>query len=337
MAGWAKQHLSNRHAQRPDNYRPGIHLHLLDLLDMRRQPLLNWQTPRAKVKSHRVGGFISRFRGRGMDFDESRLYQIGDDIRNIDWRVTARTGKAHTKIFREERERPVFVILDQMPSMFFASKKQFKAVLAAKICAQLMWQALAHGDRFGCLVFSAADHMEMKPASNRRSCMRLLQRIVDNHQLMVDKIYGAHSITQHSNNESPLAQTLKRLSFLAKPGSLVHIVSDFRLFDDTVKRRLSRISQHVDLHGIRITDVLDENLPPPGEYAISDGRDITSLDIGSDEQRQNYHRQQRQLSDNLQSFFLSHRGVYSEINTQGKQMFWGAGAAVSSLAEATAK
>ena len=93
----------------------------------------------------------SNFRGRGIDFEEVRNYQAGDDIRTIDWRVTARTGAAHTKLFREERERPVLVVVDQRNSMFFGSQFCFKSVLAAQLGALVAWSALSDNDRVGGL------------------------------------------------------------------------------------------------------------------------------------------------------------------------------------------
>jgi len=98
--------------------------------------------------------FPHPFGGRGIDFEETRIYQPGDDIRTMDWRVTARTGKPHTKVYREERERPTFFLVDYNPSMFFGSKVAFKSVIAAKTAAILAWAAAREGNRVGGLVFS---------------------------------------------------------------------------------------------------------------------------------------------------------------------------------------
>lgn len=102
-----------------------------------------------KVMAPQSGAYLSPFKGRGMDFEESRIYQDGDDIRNMDWRVTARTGTAHTKVFREERERSVLMWVDYRRPMFFATQGAFKSVLAARAAALLSWSAIAHGDQIG--------------------------------------------------------------------------------------------------------------------------------------------------------------------------------------------
>ncbi len=118
--------------------------------------------PRVRVVTS--GGHLSPYKGRGVEFDESRPYQPGDDLRTIDWRVTARTGKPHTKVFREERNRPVFVWLDLRRPMLFATRGEFKGVRAAEMAALIAWSAVAHGDRLGGLVFSESEHHELRPA-----------------------------------------------------------------------------------------------------------------------------------------------------------------------------
>jgi hypothetical protein len=121
----------------------------------------------AQNRSQQSGGYVSRFKGRGMEFDETRLYQPGDDIRSIDWRVTARTGKTHTKVFREERERPVFISVDDRLTMQFATRGVFKSVLAAKLAGLLAWAAEYHGDRIGGQIFSELECRELKPQNGR--------------------------------------------------------------------------------------------------------------------------------------------------------------------------
>ena len=132
---------------------------------------------RNRALSVLAGPNKSNFRGRGIDFEEVRNYQPGDDIRSIDWRVTARTGTAHTKLFREERERPVLVAVDQRSSMFFGSSHCFKSVLAAQLASLLAWSALDAGDRVGGLVFNDASHREIRPRRSRKTVLALLSQI----------------------------------------------------------------------------------------------------------------------------------------------------------------
>jgi uncharacterized protein (DUF58 family) len=306
----------------PQDFHYGIDLSLGQLIEMRNNPIIQWLAPNAKVKTNRVGGFRSRFKGRGMDFDEVRLYQIGDDIRNIDWRVTARTGEAHTKLFKEERERPVFVVLDHMPSMFFGTAEVFKSILASKIAAQLMWNTLTNGDRFGALLFSDKHHLEMKPSSNRRNCMQLLNKIVESHQTTLNDTFSVRKESPKDLQPAPknqLSDTLKRLKFLAKPGTLIHIVSDFNQFDESCQRHLSKLSQHTDIHCILVNDPIETKLPPNGVYGISDGTNQGVLNTGLLGIQQDYERAFLDRLTTIKDFSLSHKGIFTHIDTTFQQ------------------
>jgi uncharacterized protein (DUF58 family) len=334
MANWS--HLSHQFESAsadfddPD-FRPGIDLTLNQLLETRVKPVINWLAPNSTVKTNRVGGFRSRFKGRGMDFDEVRIYQVGDDIRNIDWKVTARTGEAHTKLFKEERERPVFVVLDQMPNMFFGTAQVFKSLIASHITAQLMWETLSNGDRFGALLFGENAHFEMKPSGNRRNCMRLLSRIVKNHEVTLKTCFSktAQTVNQDNptikdNNESPanhnqLQETLKRLRYLAKPGSVIHVVSDFSQFDETCERQLSQLSQHADIHCVLVNDPIESQLPPAGIYGITDGTQNGLLNTNQAQLRKRYAKAFEDKVEKIKDFAISHRGLFTAIDTNYQQ------------------
>ena len=141
----------NIEKNRQDGSHPdqGVRLTVDELLALRRDALGLDLTSRYRVSSTLAGGYRSKFRGRGMDFDEVRTYQPGDDIRNIDWRVTARTGKPHTKLFKEERERPVFLLIDQSKHLFFGSRNALKSVVAARAASLLVWASINAGSRIG--------------------------------------------------------------------------------------------------------------------------------------------------------------------------------------------
>lgn len=305
------------------NFRPGIDLTLNQLLETRVKPVIQWLSPESMVKTNRVGGFRSRFKGRGMDFDEVRMYQIGDDIRNIDWKVTARTGEAHTKLFKEERERPVFVVLDHTPNMFFGTANAFKSIIASHIAGQLMWHTLGNGDRFGALLYSQQNHFEMKPSGNRRNCMRLLSRIVESYQQTLAQCFdtGPEQLLEDESNApvNQLQETLRRLRYLAKPGSLIHIVSDFSQFDEGCEKQLSQISQHADIHCIHVNDPIESQLPPAGLYGITDGNSTGLLNTNHGNLRQEYQRKFEQKEANIKDFAISHRGVFTSIDTNYQQ------------------
>ena len=132
-----------------------------------------------RVNSLQTGAYVSRFRGRGMEFDESRPYQPGDDPRSIDWRVTARSTTAYTKLFREERERPVLVAVDLRSNMHFATQGCFKSVNASRAAALIAWAAHHRGDRLGGLIFGDTSHRELKPRLGRRSALRFVHELAE--------------------------------------------------------------------------------------------------------------------------------------------------------------
>lgn len=132
----------------------GLVARLDELITLQPGEGLGGFAPGGKVRTHQFGGHRSAFRGRGMEFDEVRAYQPGDDIRTIDWRVTARTGRTHTKLFQEERERPVLLLSDARRAMRFGTRDCFKSVLSARVTALLTWVALAGNDRVGGVTLS---------------------------------------------------------------------------------------------------------------------------------------------------------------------------------------
>ncbi|ESQ16998.1 MAG: hypothetical protein N838_04580 [Thiohalocapsa sp. PB-PSB1] len=256
------------------------------------------------ARSALAGAHRSRFRGRGMDYRESRCYQAGDDIRNMDWRITARAGHAHVKLFDEERERPVVVVADFGPSMFFASTGAFKSVIAARLAALIGWATIAHGDRIGALIFNGG-HQELQPTGGRRGQMRLIRALAQagDPAPALGLVRGqsrksdpdmpgkrvsaptfstpapstsASSAPASSDNDaatdtSCLTQALARLRRVARPGSLVFLLSDFYTLDQDSERYLARLARNNDLTAFQIVDPLEVDPPPPGRYAITDG------------------------------------------------------------------
>lgn len=233
-----------------------------------------------QIRSGHSGGYLSRFKGRGMEFEESRLYQPGDDIRSMDWKVTARTGKAHTKVFREERERPVFISIDYRPAMAFATRGVFKSVQAAKLAALLAWAANQHGDRIGGQIFNDHGCMELKPQNGKHAVLRLFNALVR------PLVHNASAIT--------LAQALARLVQHARPGSRVYVISDFRGLDQTAEIHLSKLAKHCELVLIHVYDPLESHLPARGRYRFTDEAQDIVIDSG-DKQRILAYQQRFQL------------------------------------------
>jgi uncharacterized protein (DUF58 family) len=223
----------------------------------------------------------SQVRGRGMDYRESRHYQAGDDIRTMDWRVTARAGHAHVKVFDEERERPVVVVGDFGPSLFFASQGAFKSVLVARLAALIGWAAVQRGDRIGALLFNG-QHREIQPAGGRRGQMRLIRTLVE----AGDPASGL-AATLHPGE---LSGALARLRQVIRPGSLVWLLSDFAAADAETARHLRQLTRHNQVLAMEILDPLELAPPPPGRYRISDGRHSGLLDTLGAGQRARYQR-----------------------------------------------
>lgn len=206
-------------------------------------------TSRRQVVNVRAGGYPSRFRGRGVDFAEVRSYHPGDDIRTIDWRVTARTGEPHTKLFREERERQALFLVDYSASMQFGTKVAFKSVIAAQTAAILAWAAVNNGDQVGGLVFAENRHQELPPNSGQAGILPLLNAL------------AITPTVQPATRNSSFLEALTRLQHVATTGSLMFIISDFYQFDDQAEAVLGRLAQHNDIAAICIYDRLEQSLP----------------------------------------------------------------------------
>ena len=253
----------------------GAYAGLEDLLALRFAARQLDVTSRRKALSRLSGGNAASFRGRGIDFDEVRGYQPGDDIRAIDWRVTARTGDAHTKLFHEERERPVLIAVDQRPGMFFGSRNCFKSVLAAHLAALIAWSALAAGERVGGLVFGSEGHRDCRPRRHRSSVLSLLSTVCEFNASLRDP-------TAADSGVDPLA----KLRRIARPGSSVFLISDLAgLLDTRAREQFYQLNRHLELTLLHCSDPLEDTPPPPGNYTISDGRRRRTLAIGNDSQR----------------------------------------------------
>ena len=240
---------------------------------------LKLTAPRIRVATE--GGHVSPYKGRGVEFDESRPYQPGDDLRTMDWRVTARTGKPHTKVFREERNRPVFVWLDLRAPMLFATRGAFKGVLAAEMAALVAWSAVANGDRLGGLVFSETEHHELRPALGSRAALRLLQTICTESFWQAPPLAAA--------GETDAERALVRLTRVARPGSLIFLLSDFRRLGADTDRHLRQLAGHCDLSLVHFYDAIEAELPPAGRYRIQGIGRTFSIETGNESMRKRYH------------------------------------------------
>ena len=246
------------------------------------------------------GGTRSPFKGRGVDFEEVRAYQFGDDIRTIDWRVTARRMKPHTKVFREERERPVMVLLDQSHSMFFGSQLNFKSVTAAEAAAMISWATLQHGDRIGGVIFNEQNLTEVRPKRANKSLMHLFSQTESmNRALSIDTMPGIMP-------EGFFSRALRHARRVAHPGTHIFVVSDFSQMDDEASRNLRQLAKHCQAMAIQVIDPMEQELPLPDRYTITNGRHRHTIDTRQKQVREKFRRQylakDQQLTDELQQY-----------------------------------
>jgi len=294
-----------------------------DLIALRRNARLLSLPGRRAAGSVLAGNHRSRLRGRGMDYLESRHYQPGDDVRSMDWRVTARAGRPHVKVYHEERERPVVLLVDFNPSMFFGTRGSFKSVTAARAAALLGWAAIARGDRVGALLFNG-EHRELAPRGGRRGVMALIEALIaagePTHGLAVNAAGG-------------MAEALLRLRRVAHPGSLVYLISDFYGIDGAqgdCARHLAQLRRHCELIAYQVVDPLEMAPPPAGRYRVGD-RDQRSavLDTRSlagrgayQQYLQQHHREVRALTAD-QGIPLLQLRTEQEVATQLAAQFTG--------------
>lgn len=285
----------------------GIRVSLAELIDIRHQVREVSLFSAPHQRGPLVGLHHSRLRGRGIDFDQVRIYQPGDDIRTIDWRVTARTQEPHTKLFHEERERPIYLLVEQSPRLFFGSGLRFKSVLAAQAASLVGWAALAHNDRVGGLVFGSGEHHEIKPRRSKQSLLQLLARL-------------ARANQQLDGEQQPDPDTfglaLRRAREVLRPGSLAVIICDERTLSDSAEQQLGLLGRHVDLLLMPIFDPLDHALPAAGLLRFTQHGAHLELDTRDPAIRQAYRQLGEARATRWQRLADRLRVVLMPLNSQ---------------------
>lgn len=304
----------------PGNVVPAI----TDLIALRRQ---SWGLPLFPVpaSASQAGRHSSRARGRGMDFEESRPYQPGDDIRTIDWRVTARTTRTHTKVFREERERPVYILVDLRHTMFLGST-EMKSVCAAKVAAALAWATLQRGDRIGGIVFNDSSQRDIRPRRSRHEVLRLIRALHELAPRQPDAI--------QPNPLQPLISLADMMGEMVRTsgtGGSVFIISDFHDRDAHCDRHWHRLARHHQVTPIFVYDRLEQQLPPPGSYPVGDGERVLQLQTDQPRERQHFEQHFQMRAEQLARQAVSLQGQLlhcptgSEVPALLKQHFGGRG------------
>ncbi|MGI9285256.1 MAG: DUF58 domain-containing protein [Pseudomonadales bacterium] len=232
--------------------------------------------PTQPVHSVLAGRHASRLRGRGLNFEELRHYRVGDDIRSMDWKVTNRTRKPHVRVYTEERERPLLLLVDQRQTMFFGSEEKMKSVVATEVAALIAWRMLAAGDCVGALVFNDSSVAEIKPQRSRNTVMQILQHSVHmNHALVAGKV--------NDNGHSTASNQLNRVLGLAQRvcvhDHLIVVISDLSGWNELSVKRIKSLSRHNDLITTLIYDPLEKELPDSQQLVVSDGELQIEVDV----------------------------------------------------------
>ncbi len=228
--------------------------------------------PRQPSRSVLNGRHASRLRGRGLNFEELRGYLPGDDVRSIDWKVTARTGEPHVRVMTEERDRPALLVVDQRMSMFFGSKRNMKSVTAAEAAALAAFRIADQGDRVGGIVFGDQHIAEIRPQRSRASLDRFLSALANANGLLRADAPPVEPMS--------LTRVLRAVARIAPRNHLVIVLSDFDVIDAETHRLVSGLSRHNDLVLCLVTDPYAEELPEGLRLVVSDGELQAEVDTG---------------------------------------------------------
>ncbi|WP_211100060.1 DUF58 domain-containing protein [Acuticoccus kandeliae] len=228
--------------------------------------------PRQPARSVLNGRHASRLRGRGLNFEELRDYLPGDDVRSIDWKVTARTGTPHVRVMTEERDRPALIVVDQRMSMFFGSVLNMKAVTAAEAATLAAFRILDQGDRVGGIVFGDAAIAEIRPQRSRRALDRFVTALADANGLLSAEAPAVEPMS--------LTEVLRRVARIATRNHLVIVISDFDVVDEETERLVAAIARHNDLVLALVSDPFADAVPPGQRIVVSDGMLQAEIDTG---------------------------------------------------------
>lgn len=227
--------------------------------------------PRQPIHSILSGRHASRLRGRGLNFEELRNYLPGDDVRNIDWKVTARTREPYLRVYTEEKDRTVWLLVDQRLSMFFGSKQKMKSVVAAEAAAIAAWRVLSQGDRVGAVIFDDSGLEVIAPHRSEDRVARILKQIVKkNHALSATAGIKPAPLM--------LNQALQRVASLARHDCLVCLIGDGTGIDEDTRKHVTRLTEHNDVISVFIYDPLEKTMPEAGRLVFSDGASQLEFD-----------------------------------------------------------
>jgi len=270
----------------------GVYANLDDLIRIQFKARNFSFLPQQPVTSILSGRYASRLRGRGLNFEEIRRYQPGDDIRTMDWKVTARTRSPHVRVYTEEKDRAVLLIVDQRNNMFFGTRDKLKSVTAAELAALGAWRAVDVGDRVGAVVFNDEELVDIRPQRSQKTVMSILGSVVEmNHKLAADsKVKPSAEMLNHA-----LEKALQR----APHDVLVVMISDFFGVDEQTERLTSRMAEHNDVLALLVHDPIRLR-PAEQRVPVSDGSLQMEIDFADrkvrDKIAENYREEQQHIT-----------------------------------------
>lgn len=292
----------------------GVSLSINELLPYQNQ-IVRWLAPANNIWSQLNGQHQSTQKGRGMNFTEVRQYQAGDDIRSIDWRVTARTGKTHTKLFAEEREQPTILYLDLRPSMFFGSSFMLKSVQLAHMASLISWLTVEQHDRIGAVIDTGSRFIEIRPTARKKGALTILQHLIEQHNHIITNIHQFDSINFIDSNQN-MTSSLQILNRIAPKGSEIILLSDFLHCKEGDRPLISQLRKHNQVRWVHIFDPLEQGKTSyRGTEKVSDGRQTQWLNFASKKVRQQIEQSFETHQQKLIDLCRSHAIAYTSISS----------------------
>ncbi len=286
----------------------GVIITLSELIALKSLAGARRQVVRARQTTN--GKHAAKARGRGMDFADVRHYQAGDDIRHMEWRITARSGQPHVKLYEEERERAVMILIDFNRCMYFGTRGAFKSYLAAQLAGLLAWTAIKQGDKVGGLLFSAHNCHDFAPKLRQANLTPYLKALST-----YTHLEHAKPVQQQTIN---LSSAVLRLDQITQSGSLVILISDFYQLNPSVLPQLARLKARHDLIALHVCDPIELTAPPAGIYPISDGRQAALLNLRSSYARRAYQERCEQRIAGISECFRQLNAPCQQVTTETK-------------------
>jgi uncharacterized protein (DUF58 family) len=263
--------------------------------------------PSQPVHSILSGRHGSKVRGRGMDFSEMKQYVQGDDTRAMDWKATRRTGKPYIRVYNEERDRNVWLVVSQRNSMFFGTKMMMKSVAAAHLTALSAFRVLDTGDRVGAVIYNDESLKFFKPQRSKQGAVHILSEVVKQNQKL-------HS-TNTSNKNDQFNEALKIVSAAAKHDDLIILIGDGRAMDEKSTRYVTTLSAHNDVLAALVYDPMEKTLHSSSSLFLSDGNVSVDVDSSSQAFQKRFSKRQEERAEGLMHLSKKHTIPLFSIST----------------------